>query len=482
MPSPSLFRPRNLLLALLGGVVLSLGLLTLHIARLTPGKPGKFNAQLQKLIEDAQPGTGPDGWPLLVDALALSASVSDPFKLAPRPADWPQGLSWPPAPDELDPASPRDALALRELIARHERAGLFAALDRLAAADRVVRPIPSGRLIDILLPELLPLRAVARLSQARFKLAVADGDEAEALRSATHLLTLAHLCQKQSTVIEHLVAAACDAQAAEAIQAAACSGRLSPRACRDLLALLDARAPRIDVARAFKGEHLFAMDVVEWTHSDDGRGDGSLIPSVALPMLAAGGAPAPDIPPIIANFASLAAPSKKSTLGAFERFYTLSQQYAGAPLRVRASLESPDAFVQSLPQNMLLVRYLTPALSHFVRVADATDLDIAAAKVMLALELHRAAHHDYPPSLDALDPPLASLRIDPQWPPELRYRPTPPPSDNPAPYLLYWIGMDGRDNQGAAPAQADRRSLLNATDGLDFVFTPRRPPSPAEAR
>lgn len=480
---PSLLRPRNIVLGLLAAALLALGLLAFRIARLTPGKPGRFNAQLQQLIEDGQPASAPDAWPVFTDALARFASVTDPLTRSPRPGDWPEGLAWPPSPEELDPASPPAAAALRELLARHDRAGVFAALDRLAESERIVRPIPPGRLLDMLLPELTNVRGLARLSPARFRLAVADGDQPAAVRAAAHILALSHTCQRQSTLIEHLIAVACQGFAVEEIQAAAAAGRLSPQTCRELLALLHAHAPKIDTARAFKGEHYFAQDIVEWTHSDDGRGDGLLIPSRMLPMLSAAGAPAPSVPPLIADFASLAAPSKKTTLRAFERFYTLSQQYAAAPLRVRPLLESPDDFVQTLPRNMMLVRLLTPAMGQYIRVADTADLDVAATKIMLALELHKAAHGGYPAALDALDPPLASLRIDPQWPPELRYRPPAPAPGTDGVrdgYVLYWVGIDGVDNQGLHPPKSGRRSLLSATVGLDFVFTPQpvAPPSP----
>lgn len=470
----SLLRFRYLALALLAAIVVTVGSVSLFVASLTPGRPGKFTGEVQKLIADAQPGGTPDRWPLFLQTLDRYKSVDDPLRRAPRPSDWPDGLSWPPAPEELDPASPSAARALRELLARHDAAGLAESLDQLAAAERVIRPIPPGRLLDVLLPELLPTRSLAKLSQARFNLAVAEGKEAEAIRAIEHILGLAEVCQKQSTLIEHLVASSCRAQALSALQESVPAGRFSPEGLRRLRELLDRRVRKIDATRTFKGEHLFARDTVEWTHSDDGRGDGSFIPAIALPMIAPYGSSPSKVPPFLANFGALASPSKKATLQAFDRYYELAGLYAAAPWRVRDSMPPPDAYVQALPQNMLLVRYITPALTQFVRSVDADDLNVAATKVVLALEQHHAARGAYPDRLDDLGP----LPMDPQWRPELRYQPARSPAD-PGPYLLYWIGRDGVDQHGLHPPKSDGRGFLQAGDGFDYVFVPAHPAHPS---
>ncbi len=492
-PKRSLFRPRNIVVAIILGLGVVLGLEIYHIATLTPGKPGKFNADMVKLIEDAQTDTKgqPNAWDLYIETTGLYADLAKPLVKRPEPADWPETLSWPPSPEEAaaPTAGPKELAEYRAVLKIYQDSPLYAKLDQLAAAKRFVRPIPDGKLIDLLIPSLGQSRGIARLSKARMYFAAVDADAPEFVRAATHALALAEVCKKQSTLIEHLVGGAIDSLVASSIRDAARDHTLSQETCRELLTLLNTRTTRIDAIRGLKGEHLFAKDTIEWTHTDDGKGDGLLIPSVLSSVtVAAGQSSQPSIPPAITNFATLVLPSKKQSLAVFNEFYTIAESYAAVPLRSRDAAKSPNAFVERISSRYSIVKVMVPSLDRYVQVADRCDLEIAGAKIMLALELHNAAHAGYPATLAELDPPLSSLNLQKIWINEIVYKPFKPGEDPTPPgtrsYLLYWIGLDRTDDKGHSDTSGKSDSAWDpASRGFDFLLNapkPVLPPAPKD--
>lgn len=475
------------------GLAVTLGVGVYQIATLTPGQPGKFNADIVKLIEDGQADTQgqPNSWDLFIETTELYAALAKPLVDRPKPADWSATLSWPPSPEEAGSpnAGPKELAEYRAVLKMYQDSPLLAKLDQLAAAKRFVRPIPEGRLIDLLLPSLGQSRGLARLSKARMYFAAEGGDGPEFVRAATHALALAEVCKKQSTLIEHLVGGAIDSLVAGSIREAARDHSLSPQTCRELLAVLSARTTKVDVIRGLKGEHIFARDVIEWTHTDDGNGDGLIIPSLMMKLSDFSGQSDAklSIPPAITNFGALFLPGKKQTLGVFDEFYTVAQTYAATPFRDREKVQSPDTFVSTVSARYTMIKLLAPALGRYIQIADKCDLEIASAKIMLALELHKAAHAEYPATLKELDPPLSSLNLQKVWINEIVYKPFKPGEDpvppGSRPYTLYWIGMDRMDNKGHFDPKSKGEPAWDANSkGFDLLLNPPKPlPEPKQA-
>lgn len=492
-PRRSLFRPRNIVLVIALGLAIALGAGIYHIATLTPGKPGKFNADLVKLIEDSQSDSQgqPNSWDLFISTTELYAALAKPMVARAKPADWGETLAWPPAPEEAGApnAGPKELAEYRAVLKYYQDSPLYARLDELALARRFVRPIPEGKLIDLLIPSLGQSRGIARLSKARMYFAAQDGDGPEFVRAATHALALAQVCKKQSTLIEHLVGGAIDSLVASSIREAARDHKLSPQTCRELLTLLNARVTKVDVIRGLKGEHIFARDVIEWTHTDDGNGDGLIIPSLMMTLSDFSGQPGagPSIPPALTNFGTLVLPGKKQSLDVFDEFYTIAQNYAATPLRDREKAQSPDTFVNTVSSRYTMVKLMAPALGRYIQIADKCDLEIASAKLMLALELHQAAHAEYPATLKELDPPLASLNLQKIWLNEIVYKPFKPGEDplppGTRPYTLYWIGLDRMDNKGHFDPKAKGDPAWDGNSkGFDLLLNPPKPlPEPKQA-
>ena len=191
----------------------------------------------------------------------------------------------------------------------------------------------------------------------------------------------------------------------------------------------------------------------------------------------------------------------------------------------------PDAYAESLPRRYLLLRIVVPAVGHCINARNQSDLEVAATRLMLAIELYNARNGRYPAALADLVPSiLPSLPTDPislkgfgyrllsapeggtglppvpnsqaqSQPPgaapgQSPRRPNtdPPPIDpmsilrpdgSPRPYLLYSFGYDGIDNRGKTTksSQSGRTALRNSIGGpgLDFIFNePHRLTPPAK--
>ena len=385
-------------------------------------------------------------------------------------------------------AGDRELAEFRKVIKLHQDAGLYKRLDELALAKRFVSPIPSGKPIEIGQQWLGDSRGIARLCRARMHFAALDNDQTEFVRAAAHALAIADICKAQAMVIDQLVGGAIDALVFASIREGARDNALSQHTCRELLALLSSRGKKLDVFRGIDAERLWTRDVVEWTHSDDGNGDGRHLPVSTDP----GGSFAPSSKPPprfnIENLASIGKPTKKQTTQALDEFYAVSRKLAHATLRERATMQTPAQYLDTLPKKFVVVKVLGPSLERYIKVADRIELELAGTRITLALELHNMSHSGYPLSLSVLDPPLATLHIPGSWMPEIVYKRF-QPGEDPAPpgtrpYLLYWIGLDNTDDHGTVTGKYEDGSedaWNEKASGCDFVFNAAKPlPKPPD--
>src|ERR1043165_6392696 len=141
---------------------------------------------------------------------------------------------------------------------------------------RAVRPTPQGRLIDMMLPSLGKYRNLARLNRARMGIAWAEGKDEEMAAAFEQTLALGRVAAHGSFLIEELVGIAIHALAYNEL-----GGGLVERAMKEevLVALLAAieRQPLPPMRLAMDSEKLSTLDIIQWTHTDDGQGSGRLI-------------------------------------------------------------------------------------------------------------------------------------------------------------------------------------------------------------
>ena len=479
----SVFGLRNMVLAVVVVLVGAVGVLVYSVSGLTPGQSGKFNAQLLKLVEDAQSDTAGEAnsWDEFVGVTRVYTQVNEVDAGRAKPSDWPEGLKWPASPDEASKSQvdERAMAEYRAVLRRYGESGVYGKLDGLAGARRFVRGMPKGKLLSVRNAEFEPVIGLGRVCKARMTIAAKDGDEVEFVRAATHLFVLGEICKKQYGLLDQTSGVILDGFAARAIREAVGDHALSARVCRELLTLIEERVTRVDDVRAMKGATLIMRDTVEWTHSDDGNGDGRALPAYLLGL-----APGSTIEPnpqggfkgALANIGSIVLPKKKDTNAALDKVFAAAEKYVATPLRERLAESSPEALAQSLSVRYMLVKVWSQEVGPYYKIADKGDVEIAGTKIMLALELHREAQGEYPSSLAGMDPSVESLKLRQIWRDEIVYRRFKAGEDaeGKRAYVLYWIGMDGVDDGGHAHESGQSSFAWGEGSGVDLVFNLRR--------
>jgi hypothetical protein len=360
--------------------------------------------------------------------------------------------------------------------------GLLDLLPELATAQLGVQPQPEPE--DLLISGLLELPAglaqmpLALVAVAR--VAVADGDLQQGTLAMRAALRVARTLACQGSLIEHFAGGEIRDGAGEALRRELDLGHLDADACAAMLRVLgnEALPP---ITHAFAGERQVVYDVMEWAYTDDGDGDGMLIP----PGLDGPSNPDPDLLECIIARCFVA--SRAESRAWFDARMDELQVLADTPLadhKVTGCLgrwtwKFDEAYAladvrSSLPWRELQVpvsRAERPYVQllfvlgpmHLALRRDATNrLWHEATRLRLALEVYRGAHGEYPASLEALVPAtVLELPADPVGGDPFVYRLDPATGS----YLLYSTGYDGEDDGGDfEPCLDDEGRLLPPRD------------------
>jgi hypothetical protein len=476
--------------SIIGFALLLLGLVAKEVYWAYTARPGEsteFVDRLKALGLEGQPGPeAGNGWDDLLAAVAAQKRVERGYaesvaSLERAPEGWPKGQAW-----------PVDASVLREVepdavVARHARAMLAAAdaagvpelLDRVATHRRFVRPLttPNGRLLDIQLPELSECRALARVCGSRMRVAHAAGDWDALVRAYDHTLALGYALSLQVTLIDRLVGIAI-IELANGELRAELTERPPPEAVLARLeAAYDARVDAMpSFARPMEGERLSGLDIIRWTHTDDGKGDGRFLATAAidLQVMTGGGRPGGGASRL-RNLGWILHPPKAESVAAANAMYDEIIAYAAAPVEKRPP--GPlnfDQKVQDLDdRGMKVLAMVMPALDSAMKASDRAGSMALGTRVMLAVERYRAAHGSPPTTLTDVGP--VGARLDPCNAKRLGYF-IPKAGSDPLgrPYLLYSLGVDGTDNDAAEDPQNPAEAYRRNTPGLDFIFNAPR--------
>jgi len=473
-------------LTVLGVIAIVLGLLVAREVYLavtaTPGSAIDYNQKLVDLVQGAQP-EGRDGWVHLEQAVAALDRAQDDFdrELSSNAFD----LTRNPAAIDEDYDLPlqeyRDAA--KQILQRMEEEGVFRSLDQLAASPRAVRDTTAQnvtRLIDILLPELGKMRQIARALAGKMYLAHQAGRDDEAAEAFEQGMALARVASSQATLIDHLVGIAIAALMIDELQHQLVERPHDEAALRRMLQALE-RQQLLGIELPFEGERIMVLDAIQWTHTDDGSGDGRLILTQLgdIGMLTGAGGVHTGGWKIV-NMASVAFPSKKETTELTNRFFDALLDRAAMTYAERQANQAPPVLdPTALPPRQLLLGMMLPAFGRAMESADSGQMLLGGAKLALALELHNLERGEYPETLDALTPAiLPELPIDP-YAKDGRYgykRLEGDPEGRG--YLLYSTSLDGEDNAGAH----DPEEGMHPRDqgpGLDVILNmPREKPEP----
>lgn len=491
-PAKRLLRPRNIVLLSIALLAVWIGVEVFRALTAEPGSAIDYGAQAIELSETHQPA-GRDGWELLLEAIGREDVVSATYRQAVLPEegneaafiDYTLLYAFDPTAEGYKPHGPeltrrKTAMALEDV----RKSGAFDKLAELAAAPRAVRPRQPGRMIEWLLPELGKCRNFARMNAARMYLATQGADARELIAAYEQSLALGRVCAAQPFLIDHLVGVAIVSLANTQLRYSLMERRWDAPTLNGILDAMDRQLPLPPVTLAIKGERLSTLDTIQWTHTDDGRGDGRLIVSEYRTLTMMGGEPPqiagytlPDTR--LVNLFGVLYAGKAATTRKAEEFYEQSLVHAQTPAwRWGALASDPDQFAENLSHRYSLLRNITPSIGKAVQSRATSDLEAAGTRLMLAIELFRTEHGRHPEALSELVPSiLPEMPRDPFTGGEFGYKRRGPDADpaDPREYILYSWGADMTDNGGLANPTNPHTALRPNGQGTDYVINQPRP-------
>jgi hypothetical protein len=138
-------------------------------------------------------------------------------------------------------------------------------IDDLAAAVRLPRcdwRHEYGNGFAMMMPELMKMREVTRLLRLVAVRQAERGDPDGAVATAIVALGTSRALEEDPILISHLVRQACEQQTFKGLDRVLAE-KPSERACRELIAAIDARHPAGQLARTLAGERAMALDLFE---------------------------------------------------------------------------------------------------------------------------------------------------------------------------------------------------------------------------
>lgn len=460
----------------------------------TPGARVDYFAKLSGLVESGW-GTSADGadaWPLLAQAIDLqsrardSILTDDPEERA-VPLDY-SVIGWTRRPDGEDPPMYDARHTMAEVEAKARRAmaalrdgGFGSVMARAAVCPRASFPavIPSsGRVMDIQLTSLGPVRNLARINRSRMIIAGETGDDAEFLAAFEQTLALARLTAHQGLLIDYLVGVAIHALALSELRFRMVARGLDASVLAAALEAME-RHPLPPSSLAIDAERLCMLDAIQWVHTDNGRGDGRLILSEFMSSAGAAGGPGTtgfvgrlSASPLI-NLAGIAFAGKAATTRRAEAYFDGMNSLARLD-RWRRTPEVFDAaaFERGLSRRYLMLRSFLAPLPQTLGSIDVLTVERTGTRLMASIELFRARTGACPASLDQLVPEfITAVPIDPINGKPFVYRVLAPGEDRwSRPYLLYSAGADGVDDGGRHAANPRNTLQPGRAGGFDYVF------------
>jgi hypothetical protein len=377
-----------------------------------------------------------NNWPLVSDIEADFAAVDEQFGIARGPRQSPAvdygALDDPEADGELRAAA---AAALAEL----DRRGTWEKLDRLAANPAAAGQFAGGTSLFNADVPFGRSRQAARATMHRLRTALAAQDSREALRMIEHAMTLSRVAGQQPLLITRLVGIAIESGTREVLRTSVLESRPDEQTLRRMIALQEQHALP-PFAETLEGERLAGQQLLY-----DTLGASPLRPI-----------------------------NRGAQIARHDLILNTAAAYISAPRQQRDPVLAAQLNrFANLGPSYTPVSIVVPAFENAFRADDQNITDRHATIILLAVEAHIARAGHPPAALDDLVTAGILTRIpdDPFAKDGFRYRRLDAAVDPGVRcYILYSVGLDGRDD-GGTPAARPHDAFSGRAPGTDFIFS-----------
>ncbi len=340
------------------------------------------------------------------------------------------------------------------------------------------------------LPQLTWLRGIAHVLRADALVALEDGDAARVVVRIEQMVQLARQVREGGFLVNDLVGIGIYSLAIDLVDQSLDPARLKAFSESELARIAHAIAGPQQASDLvnLEGERDLFMDMVQRSFTDDGEGDGRLTPAawdelsrIRGTMSSAMGESDPWALNVLKRaagpIAMLASPTRRQVVSFYDRYQQAWKASMMSPLREGAGASLLREFKAERRDPIHSTRYaLIYAISpSFGRLQVAPERAIAqrdALHVVIAAELDRRRHGDWPATLEVLVPGLLPrVPVDPWTGGPMAYR------VGEAGPVVYSVGPDLDDDQGRRPVNADSTSHLRH-EQLVMIDHPQIDPVP----
>ncbi|UCF44474.1 MAG: hypothetical protein JSV99_06080 [Planctomycetota bacterium] len=297
-------------------------------------------------------------------------------------------------------------------------------------------------------------REAAYCLQFQSKLYAATHEIHQAFESALHMKQMAVHLYDPKMLIAQLLGMAVDGLATQAAFQTLDSAIINSKTLARFQSQLE-QVPQPDVTNSFQAEKLSAYNAVQSVFTDDGTGDGRLIPHKLFTyreyLKLHGAVTKPGfystIPVIYLRtvWASLNHPTRRETLQLVEEVYELLDQLAGkTPWQMSQQGTSYDKQLQDLIHHNYFVRSRFARRGRMCEIYHRCIATNDALITTIAILRYKADHNQFPDNLDQLVSAgyMKELPMDPYSPGPLTYKRI--GND----FKLYSLGSDFDDDGG----------------------------------
>jgi len=397
---------------------------TPHFPTTATTSPADCADRYAAIIEHFQPANardpgGPNAWAMLIDAAAAMREVDARVWRGPA-ADSTDALPdfaliYAPPADITERDSLNLALSLK-LLDEYRAAGVSDKLAIIPSTARAVRARPGsqeydravramgaaqaddswdGKIFGVLLSELAPTRALARINAARMHRAAEARDTQTFLSAFEQTLAIARVCSHQPGAIDRLVACSVARLAADQAGKAVRAGWTDAAVIDGLAAALERQTKWPSLRLTIEGERLLALDTCRWLFD----GDGKLDPKAAAIWGAIAGGDHPFDHTKIGDGRETRDDAVKTFNLAFD---ILAESPDPSSSQLKRLASDVAAFKAALPPGHALVRLMLPTQLKTYEENSRSRARLAVLRITLALEKHKAATGSYPDTLDQL--------------------------------------------------------------------------------
>lgn len=485
------YRPRNIVFALAALVLIFIvwaGSWVYWALTVKPNIAVDYTAQIERLASDSQP-PGKNGWHDIASAIDIFRELDQAFpdedRVRPELGFFQFDLLGYTAAEararshlfEEEIPLFEDIIAeLHRFIEWLEENGLWDAIASASAKPNIVMPIesPKDLLFDVRISDLAVLQNIARLNRSLLRLAIIENDVPSAVRYLESVFTLGRACSGQPWNSWFVTSHSIHWMLVPVISDSVFDRVLTPEMTAALFDVITDNPPPTDMTIALECDRLEMLDLIQRLYSDDGEGSGTLLYARFGPLHDSGwptfaSSAKPSHP--VNNVRGLVYASRREVtdeanatfdqLLAMSRASSMERTAMGDAIKARSN--SLDWRFDMLTSTMRDRTGTIESLTWHVSQYDAT-------RILLAIELYRAAHDNAPPrSLADLVPEfLDSLPIDARSNTSFGYRLL-TDDEHSRDYLLYSFGKDGVDHNGEEPKSRQEHRSIDP-DGFDYVI------------